>query len=257
DCQNATAKANELRINQTESLRIAGELKRWIGGGKNNQARNARDKSRLRRLRRKDIEFPENAVINYETLYRKPLRQPADFIDDLGEWNALLQALHRRDDTFYVVGVGKGQHLLLPAVSHNITRPPKMALILPARNSSMNDHVTLMQIDCSVVNTTIVQLKSDALPESLRKQTDEVNAPVYDNPKPKPSKITKDNVDPSLPVLHNPGDTNSRHPNNQPTKHEDIGQGDIFASYITSKYEDTKNGAVKNKRKNETTCLNM
>lgn len=33
------------------------------------------------------------------------------------------------------------------------------------------DHVTLMQIDCSVVNTTLVQLKSDALPESLRKTT--------------------------------------------------------------------------------------
>lgn len=101
-----------------------------------NQARNARDKSRLRRLRRKDIDFPENAVLNYETLYRKPLRKSADFIDDLGEWNALLEALHRRDDTFYVVGVGKGQHLLLPAVSHNITRPPKMALILPARSGN-------------------------------------------------------------------------------------------------------------------------
>lgn len=57
-------------------------------------------------------------------------------MDDFGEWNALLQALHRRDDTFYVVGVGKGEHLLLPAVSHNVTRPPKMALILPARSGN-------------------------------------------------------------------------------------------------------------------------
>lgn len=102
-----------------------------------NQGRNVRDKSRLRRLRRKDIDFPENAVIDYTTLYRKPLIKPAELIDDLGEWNALLQALHRRDDTFYVVGVGKGEHLLLPAVSHNITRPPKMALILPARSNGV------------------------------------------------------------------------------------------------------------------------
>lgn len=66
------------------------------------------------------------------------MRKPVDdfHMGDFGEWNALLQALQRRDDTFYVVGVGKGEHLLLPAVSHNETRPPKMALILPARTSN-------------------------------------------------------------------------------------------------------------------------
>lgn len=103
------------------------------------QARNMREKSRLRRLRRsKDLDFEESAVIDYETLYSKPRRKSVnDFsIDDLSEWTDLLQALQRRDDTFYVVGVGKGEHLLLPAVSHNVTRPPRMALILPARSGN-------------------------------------------------------------------------------------------------------------------------
>lgn len=98
-----------------------------------------KEKARLRRLRRsKDLVFPENAVLNYDSLYHKPIRKSVnDFnMDDFGEWNALLQALHRRDDTFYIVGFGKGEHLLLPAVSHNDTRPPKMALILPARNGN-------------------------------------------------------------------------------------------------------------------------
>lgn len=107
------------------------------------QMKTVKDKSRLRRLRRsKEMEFTDNAVIDYETLYRKPIRKSVrDFnMDDLGEWNALLQALHRRDDTFYVVGVGKGEHLLLPAVSHNDTRPPKMALILPARTGN-GEHI--------------------------------------------------------------------------------------------------------------------
>lgn len=102
-------------------------------------AKTIKDKSRLRRLRRnKEIDFPDNAVIDYGTLYRKPIRKTVDDfnMDDMGEWNALLQALHRRDDTFYIVGFGKGEHLLLPAVSHNITRPPKMALILPARTGN-------------------------------------------------------------------------------------------------------------------------
>lgn len=100
-------------------------------------SRNIREKTKLRRLRRnREVEFPDNDVIDYESLYRTPLRTVDDFIDDFGEWNALLQALHRRDDTFYVVGVGKGEHLLLPAVSHNVTRPPKMALILPAKSGN-------------------------------------------------------------------------------------------------------------------------
>lgn len=33
DCQNATLN-DFAKINQTESIRIVGELKRWIGGGK-------------------------------------------------------------------------------------------------------------------------------------------------------------------------------------------------------------------------------
>lgn len=106
-----------------------------------NQVRNIRDKSRLRRLRRnnRDIDFAESAVIDYD-LYTKPMRKSMNDInmEDFGEWNTLLQALDRRDDTFYVVGFGKGEHLLLPAVSHNVTRPPKMALILPARNGNGN-----------------------------------------------------------------------------------------------------------------------
>lgn len=216
DCTNTTLKDLHPGINKTESIRIAGELNRWIGGGKTlnwtydaprrrpvigdekinddiievykslynklhldtniidyltspRHGKSIRGKSRLRRLRRqKDID------LDYETVYPKPMPKSVDFDIDFGEWSSLLQALHRRDDTFYIVGVGQGEHLLLPAVSHNDTRPPKMALILPAKtgNDSMaRDHVTLMQIDCSVVNTTLVQLKSDALPESLRKTT--------------------------------------------------------------------------------------
>lgn len=308
DCQNATVKATDfVNINQTESIRIAGELKRWIGGGKtlnwtydvprkkrqaylseekinggllesyrlfnklhleNNlmdfpsirsHAKTVKDKSRLRRLRRnKDIDFAENAVIDYETLYRKPMRKAVnDFnMDDLGEWNALLEALHRRDDTFYIVGFGKGEHLLLPAVSHNVTRPPKMALILPARSgndSLMNDHVTLMQIDCSVVNTTLVKLKSDALPESLRKPT---NDPTVEQEEKRENtstyyKTNNDNID--INLLQNSSNRISNYSKNQNVPHKvDVGKDDLFAQYLFSKYENSKDSPAKRPRSKKT-----
>ncbi|CAH0600730.1 unnamed protein product [Chrysodeixis includens] len=304
DCQNVTLKASDfLDINQTESIRIAGELNRWIGGSKTlnwtydvprkkrqayltedkingglletyrllnklnldsnlvdfpsvrSQAKSVKDKSRLRRLRRnKDIDFPDSAVIDYETLYRKPIRKTVNEfnMDDMGEWNALLQALHRRDDTFYVLGFGKGEHLLLPAVSHNVTRPPKMALILPAKTSNdslMNGHVTLMQIDCSVVNTTLVKLKSDALPESLRKHTTngatptenenkQENATRYYNIK------NKNNVDTNNMLKNSSNISNYLKKQNVPSK-EDLGKEDLFAHYLFSKQEKLKQNQVK------------
>ncbi|CAG4926198.1 unnamed protein product [Colias eurytheme] len=289
ECQNSTV--NDY-INQTESIRIAGELKRWIGGGKtlnwtnsrskgknsyineehingglmeayklfdklnldnnlvdfpsaNKNGKNIRDKARLRRLRRsltadKDIEFADSGMY-YEKLYNKHIRKARNDYDvnDFGEWNDLLQALHRRDDTFYVVGVGKGEHLLLPAVSHNVTRPPKMALILPARSgndSILSDHVTLMQIDCSVVNTTLVKLKSNAIPKSLRKNKLNSTNTFYDNPKPKQEKVDKKPIN----IVQKPINSTSH------ASRHDV-KRDLFAQYLLSKPIERKNDSVSKK----------
>ncbi|RVE53267.1 hypothetical protein evm_002100 [Chilo suppressalis] len=220
------------------------------------QGRNVREKARHRRLRRsREIDFEDNAVIDYETLYSKPRRKSVkDFgINDLSEWNDLLQALHRRNDTFYVVGVGKGEHLLLPAVSHNVTRPPRMALILPARTSNdslMADHVTLMQIDCSVVNTTLVKLKSETLPESLRKQVDNDSKsseyePTMDlrggnNIKKTSKRPTDENL---ANGLHNTSSIANSAPlfkKNMSPMDKDIPKDDSFTQYLFSKVEDKR-----------------
>ncbi|XP_013144247.1 PREDICTED: cyclic AMP-dependent transcription factor ATF-6 alpha [Papilio polytes] len=281
DCQNSTMTEFQ-NINQTESIRIAGELKRWIGGDRNwtkhkqtdgkvypsaeeiraglfetygifnklhldnnllefpnidkNTERSPRQKLRMRRVKRsKDVEFPNNSVYDYSKLYHKPIRKIDDFNVDFGEWNALLQALQRRDDT--------------PAVAHNVTRPPKMALILPARtgnDSLMNDHVTLMQIDCSVVNTSLVKLKSDALPESLRKSRNNESKnpiPVYNNPKTRYSKngyvrSNKDAIDASLSdVMKNSGNnaSNTVENKNQGSINNIDANSDIFAQILNPK----------------------
>ncbi|XP_050351386.1 cyclic AMP-dependent transcription factor ATF-6 beta isoform X2 [Nymphalis io] len=300
DCQNTTLNDFE-NINQTESIRIVGELKRWIGGGKTlnwtnthkrhkvyldekqmpdglletyrlfnklnlesnlidlpqqKNVKNIRDKSR-RRLRRnapteKDI-FPDSDMY-YERLYHKPLRKSANGfnMDDFGEWNALLQALHRRDDTFYVVGVGKGQHLLLPAVTHNVTRPPKMALILPARSgndSIINDHVTLMQIDCSVVNTTLVKLKSDTLPESLRK-TNVDGKPIHVSMSSDNRRLKKLKVDASpTEIVFNSSNnlSNNFKKNINVGSDNEINKNDLFTQYLLHKSSDGTKNNLNNK----------
>ncbi|CAG9783207.1 unnamed protein product [Diatraea saccharalis] len=213
--------------------------------------KNAREKARHRRLRRnREIDFEDNAVINYESLYRKPIRKTVDdfHIDDLSEWSDLLKALQRRDDTFYVVGVGKGEHLLLPAVSHNVTRPPRMALILPARtgnDSLMTDHVTLMQIDCSVVNTTLVKLKSETLPESLRKNVDNDSKSSTHEPSVEinGNDVKKSNkLDAKLPKgLHNTSNISnyrSDFKKEVTSMHKEIPKDDSFTQYLFSKVDD-------------------
>lgn len=118
-----------------QKLNFDNNLIEFLASNRNHE-KSIRSKSHLRKIQRnKDID----PIIDYGTVYPKPLPKSIkdDFnMDDFGEWTSLLQALQRRDDTFYIVGVGRGEHLLLPAVTHNVTRPPKMALILPAKSGN-------------------------------------------------------------------------------------------------------------------------
>ncbi|KAM9460094.1 cyclic AMP-dependent transcription factor ATF-6 alpha-like isoform 4-T4 [Salvelinus alpinus] len=83
--------------------------------------------------------------------------------------------LNRRGDTFYVVSFRR-DHLLLPATNHSKGSRPKMSLVLPAIN--MNDSVikddtfeVMMQIDCEVMDTKILHIKTSTIPEILRANT--------------------------------------------------------------------------------------
>ncbi|NXQ64725.1 ATF6A factor, partial [Anthoscopus minutus] len=85
-----------------------------------------------------------------------------------------LEAIHRREDTFYVVSFRR-DHLLLPATTHNKTRRPKMSIVLPAVNINENvingqDYEVMMQIDCEVMDTRILHIKSSSVPPYLREQ---------------------------------------------------------------------------------------
>uniref|UniRef100_A0A8P0SHN2 Activating transcription factor 6 n=1 Tax=Canis lupus familiaris TaxID=9615 RepID=A0A8P0SHN2_CANLF len=84
------------------------------------------------------------------------------------------EAIRRRGDTFYVVSFRR-DHLLLPATTHNKTTRPKMSIVLPAININENvingqDYEVMMQIDCQVMDTRILHIKSSSVPPHLRDQ---------------------------------------------------------------------------------------
>ncbi|XP_055540823.1 cyclic AMP-dependent transcription factor ATF-6 alpha [Wyeomyia smithii] len=197
-------------VNQTENIRLASELRRWIGenGYKNltdhdgndmkinsfsemfalkdtidsiyqqmrdisSQMESFQKRSKLagiskKRLtvkgvkarqsklshKRKSVRDSELAVYypNFSKAYIK-------FFEEIG----------RRDDTFYLVSFS-GEHLLLPALAYNKTNRPKMSLMLPAlmeNATHQSEKVTLMQIDCEVMNTSLIQIREKVIPGDL------------------------------------------------------------------------------------------
>lgn len=117
----------------------------------------------------------------------------------------------------------------------------------------MTDHVTLMQIDCSVVNTTLVKLKSEALPESFRKTTFDSKTQDFSNHKIENNTNNKDIIDASLSrILQNikNNESNSIFPQKKQTNDKPsnihINNKDLFAPYIISKIEKSKKIAHEN-----------
>ncbi|NXX49725.1 ATF6A factor, partial [Tricholaema leucomelas] len=169
-------------INRTESLRLNHELRGWVHRHEvertrsrrlsNSQQQKARvmqsslskkSDSQLMAMPYTDTSLSRNSGNELQVYYASP-RSYQDFFE----------AIHRREDTFYVVSFRR-DHLLLPATTHNKTRRPKMSIVLPAVNINENvingqDYEVMMQIDCEVMDTRILHIKSSSVPPYLREQ---------------------------------------------------------------------------------------
>ncbi|XP_055119683.2 cyclic AMP-dependent transcription factor ATF-6 beta isoform X3 [Symphalangus syndactylus] len=166
-------------FNRTESLRLADELSGWVqrhqrGRRKIPQRAQERQKSQPRKksppVKAVPIQPPgppERDSVGQLQLYRHPDRSQPAFLD----------AIDRREDTFYVVSFRR-DHLLLPAISHNKTSRPKMSLVMPAMapnetlsgHGAPGDYEEMMQIECEVMDTRVIHIKTSTVPPSLRKQ---------------------------------------------------------------------------------------
>ncbi|XP_078073432.1 cyclic AMP-dependent transcription factor ATF-6 beta isoform X3 [Mustelus asterias] len=172
------------QFNKTESLRLADELRGWvhrhqIERTKSNEKpkRQKKFKQGMRTQQRKinlsrfipvhSAEATTRLASSQLQIYQSPEQSYYDFMD----------AIDRREDTFYVVSFRR-DHLLLPAISHNKTNRPKMSLVMPAMavNESLYNttrgYEVMMQIDCEVMDTRIIQIKSSSVPPSLRHPQD-------------------------------------------------------------------------------------
>lgn len=195
-----------LHVNQTESVRLASELRRWIGNLPEhyNFSTSQEQQHNFDLNTISEFLFPDNTIKslfhqikNVKNYIKKKSKRRAaaaalqqqrtnDIVATPSDANKiqvynpntrqdmkyaeLFEELRRQDDTFYVVSFS-GDHLLLPALAHNKTFRPKMSLMLPSvgpNGTYTSEFITLMQIDCEVVNTSLIQIKEKLIPKHLR-----------------------------------------------------------------------------------------
>ncbi|XP_044728009.1 cyclic AMP-dependent transcription factor ATF-6 alpha isoform X2 [Chrysoperla carnea] len=177
-----------LSVNQTESIRLASELRKFIGDPFYNithiyQRRNLKSRLNLRdyefkRSKRYANEHQIKAKLNKLYSLSRRNRRIAAGTEDMQiysfgphlDYTRFFDRINLRDDTFYVISL-RGDHMLIPAMNHNKTSRPKMSLLMPALSESFstpNNHITLVKIDCEVLNTNLVHVNQNSIPQHLR-----------------------------------------------------------------------------------------
>lgn len=167
-------------INTTESLRLNHELRGWVHRHevertKSRRMTNSQQKARILQGALEQGSNSQLMAVQYTettSISRNSGSELQVYYASPGSYQGFFDAIRRRGDTFYVVSFRR-DHLLLPATTHNKTTRPKMSIVLPAININDNvingqDYEVMMQIDCQVMDTRILHIKSSSVPPYLR-----------------------------------------------------------------------------------------
>ncbi|XP_042537342.1 cyclic AMP-dependent transcription factor ATF-6 alpha [Dipodomys spectabilis] len=169
-------------INTTESLRLNHELRGWVHRHevertKSRRMTNNQQKTRILQGALEQGSNSQLMAVQYTettSISRNSGNELQVYYASPRSYQDFFEAIRRRGDTFYVVSFRR-DHLLLPATTHNKTTRPKMSIVLPAININENvingqDYEVMMQIDCQVMDTRILHIKSSSVPPYLRDQ---------------------------------------------------------------------------------------
>ncbi|XP_059269425.1 cyclic AMP-dependent transcription factor ATF-6 alpha [Mustela nigripes] len=169
-------------INTTESLRLNHELRGWVHRHevertKSRRMTNNQQKTRILQGALEQGSNSQLMAVQYTettSISRNAGSELQVYYASPRSYQDFFEAIRRRGDTFYVVSFRR-DHLLLPATTHNKTTRPKMSIVLPAININENvingqDYEVMMQIDCQVMDTRILHIKSSSVPPYLRDQ---------------------------------------------------------------------------------------
>ncbi|XP_044158100.1 cyclic AMP-dependent transcription factor ATF-6 alpha isoform X2 [Bufo gargarizans] len=163
-------------VNQTESLRLNQELRGWVHRHEVERTKSRRTLSthKARAVQKSDEKDGIQLVtVQYtETSLKNSVNELQIYYSSPRSYQEFLEAIRRRSDTFYIVSFRR-DHLLLPATSRNKTSRPKISIILPSTNVDDNvineqEYEVMMQIDCEVMDTRILHVKSETIPPFLR-----------------------------------------------------------------------------------------
>ncbi|XP_061098254.1 cyclic AMP-dependent transcription factor ATF-6 alpha-like [Conger conger] len=162
-------------VNRTKAIRLTSELRGWVHRHESERVKSRsrhKTKAMLKSLGKKS-EVSEVATVQYTDITEKNSASELQvYYTRHGSYRDFFEEIQRRGDTFYVVSFRR-DHLLLPATNHSKGSRPKMSLVLPAMN--LNDSViedkeyeAMMQIDCEVMDTRILHIKTNSIPAFLR-----------------------------------------------------------------------------------------
>ncbi|XP_018428689.1 PREDICTED: cyclic AMP-dependent transcription factor ATF-6 alpha [Nanorana parkeri] len=177
-------------INQTQTLRLNQELRGWVHRHEAERTKTRRTISthKAQAMQKQDGKGDASQLVTmqYTDASLKNSNELQIYYSSPRSYQDFLEAIRRRGDTFYVVSFRR-DHLLLPATNRNKTTRPKMSIILPSMNVNVEnvingqEYEVMMQIDCEVMDTRILHVKSASIPPFLREHRENQTKSYYNS----------------------------------------------------------------------------
>ncbi|XP_070177168.1 cyclic AMP-dependent transcription factor ATF-6 beta-like isoform X2 [Littorina saxatilis] len=194
-------------FNSTESSRLAEQLRGWMI--REEEVKQKKQTPKAAKAPRKkyppvntlkaamqahyDKHFEDTAYSASRRTYEMQIFQHND------PRQKLLNAIPRRNDTFYVLSFNT-DYFLVPAIAHNKTARPRMSLVMPVMSGTLNDtmqppegSIGMMQINCEIVNTELIHVRKSAFPKAQPPSQYDNHTADIPTPPPSPGNGFQDN----------------------------------------------------------------